>query len=58
MTWCYSVPRVISALSSTPVPVNTDMISEGGNKVKINLVTQVENLDIQVVYSCKKVPPQ
>ena len=33
MTWSYSVPRVISALSSTPVPFNTEVEAEGGNKV-------------------------
>lgn len=37
MTWSYSIPRVISAVSSTPVPFNTDMMTEGGNKVSFEI---------------------
>ncbi|WAR00328.1 VP13B-like protein [Mya arenaria] len=37
MTWSYNIPRVVSALSSTPVPFNADETTDEGNTVLCRL---------------------
>jgi len=44
MTWSYPCPRVVSHLSSTPVPFNTDEIMADGHTV--TFILSSSNLDV------------